>query len=452
MRIVRSIIRDIERNRRLHEDADFMAEAEAATRLQAKWSANVLFYSVTLLFACFIAWASFAEVEQLTRGQGQVVPSSETQLLQSLEGGILDALSVQEGDAVKKGQVLARVRNVAFASSQKEIEAKAAALRLKRARLQAEATGEAYAPDAATAQQFPAIAANEQALYASRQQDLRNALSLLDDRIRVSEADLREISAQVGRLSETRGLLEKEVEMTRSMVAKNAAPKMEGIKLERELADLRGNLSASVQKRGAVEAELSATRRERTEKENRYKSEALADISGVEAELAGLGENLKTASDRVDRAELRSPADGIVKSIHIRTIGGVIEPAKVIMEIVPVNDVLKVTAKVSPTDIAFLKVGQPVRVGVTAYDPQRYGKLDGKLTRIGADTVSDNKGNVFFEIDVVTEKTYLGTKASPLPINPGMVAQVDVITGRRTIMSYLIKPFLRARQEALTER
>lgn len=452
MRLVRSLIRDIERNRRLHEDADFMAEAVAVTRLEAKWSANVLLYAVTLFFVFFVLWASFAEVEQLTRGQGQVVPSSETQLLQSLEGGILEALSVQEGDAVKKGQIIARVRNVAFASSQKEIESKAAALRLKRARLQAEARAESYAPDADVASKFSAIAANEQALHTSRQQDLKNSLSVLDDRIRVSEADLREISAQVGRLSETRGLLEKEAEITRSMVAKNAMPKMEGIKLERELADLRGNLSAAVQKRSAVEAELSATRRERTEKENKFKSEALAEISGVEAELAGLDENLKAASDRVERAELRAPVDGVVKSIHLRTIGGVIEPAKVIMEIVPVGEMLKVMAKVSPTDIAFLKIGQPVRVGITAYDPQRYGKLDGKLTRIGADTISDNKGNVFFEIDVVTDKTYLGTKISPLPINPGMVAQVDVITGRRTIMSYLLKPFLRARQEALTER
>ncbi|MBU6234856.1 MAG: HlyD family type I secretion periplasmic adaptor subunit [Alphaproteobacteria bacterium] len=452
MRLVKTLLRDIERNRRLHEDADFMAEAVAATRLQARWSANALMYSITALFAVFMLWACFAEVEQLTRGSGQVVPTTETQLVQSLEGGILDALMVEEGASVKKGQVLARIKNVAFASDQKGIEAKAAALTIKRARLKAEASGEPFTPPADTAAQFPAIASNEQALYASRQQDLKNTMSMLDDNIRRSEADLREISAQVSRLSETRGLLEKEVAMTRAMVAKNAAPKMEGIKLERELADLRGNLSAATQKRSSIEAQLSATRGERAEKENKFKSEALGEITGVEAELAGLSEMLNTANDRVDRSELRAPADGIIKSIHMRTIGGVIEPAKVFMEIVPVHDVLKISAKVSPADIAFLKIGQPVRVGISAYDPQRYGKLDGKLTRIGADTVTDQKGNIFFEIDVVTDKTYLGTKASPLPINVGMVAQVDVVTGKRSIMSYLLKPFLRARQEALTER
>ena len=452
MRFVRNLVKDIERNRRLHEDADFMAEAVAATRLQAKWSANALMYAISALFTLFVIWASFAEVEQITRGQGQVVPSSETQLVQSLEGGILSELKVREGERVRKNQIIARVQNVAFASDQKGIEAKTVALTLKRNRLRAEADGESFKPDQSLAEKSPAMAANEEALYASRQQDLRNALSLLDDKIRQADASLREIGAQVSRLSETRGLLQKEYDMTNKMVAQNAAPKMNAIRLERELADLRGNLSASVQKKAALEAELSASRRERAEKENTFKSEALTQISEVEAELAGLNESLKTASDRVDRSELRSPVDGIVKTIHLKTIGGVIEPAKPIMEIVPSDDVLQVTAKVSPTDIAFLKVGQPVRVKLTAYDAQRYGSLEGKLVRIGADTITDSKGNVFFEVDVITKESYLGTKANPLPILPGMVAQVDVITGSRTIMSYLLKPFLRARQEALTER
>jgi len=449
MKLIKHLVRDIERNRRLHEDADFMAEAVAATRLQARWSANAMLYAVAAFFLAFIIWATLAEVEQLTRGQGQVVPSSEVQLIQSLEGGILAALDVQEGDVVKKGQPLARIRNVAFSSEQTGIAAKADALTLKRDRLKAEASGQTFTPGA---NKNAALAANEAALYTSRQQDLRNALDVLDDKIRASEAELREISAQVSRLSETRGMLQKEVDMTRKMVAKKAAPEMEAIRLERELADLRGNLNAASQRRGAVEATLSVSKRERAEKENQFKSQALAEISAVEAELAGLTEAVKTATDRVDRAELRSPVDGIVKNIHLRTIGGVIEPAKVLMEIVPTGDILKITAKVSPTDIAFLSVGQMVKVKISAYDPQRYGTLEGKLTRIGADTISDSKGNVFFEIDVVTKENHLGTKENPLPIIPGMVAQVDVITGERTIMSYLMKPFLRARQEALTER
>jgi len=452
MRIVRSLFRSIERNRRLHEDADFMAEAVAATRLQARWSANVLLYTIFALFAAFITWASLAEVEQLTRGQGQVAPSSETQIVQSLEGGILADINVREGDVVKKGQVLARIRNVAFSSEQKGVQSKSLSLSIKRDRLKAEATGKAFAPTPDMIANAPEIAANEQSLYTSRQQDLRNSLSLLDDKIRQAEAASREIGAQIDRLTETRGLLQKEVDMTRQMVSKNAAPEIQAVKLERELADLRGNLSAALQKKDALAADLSVSRRERAEKENRFKSEAFGEITAVETELASLGEALKTSSDRVARSELRSPADGIVKTVNIKTIGGIIEPAKTLMEIVPTDDALKVTAKIAPADIAFLKLGQPVRVKITAYDAQRYGTLAGTLTRISADTVSDQKGNVFFEIDVSTAANHMGTDAAPLPIIPGMVAEVDVITGKRTIMSYLLKPFLRARQEALTER
>ena len=452
MKIIRDLFRDMDRSRRLHEDADFMAEAVAATRLQARWSANALLYAVTALFVCFVIWSSFAEVEQLTRGMGQVVASSETQMVQSLEGGILAELLVHEGDTVKKGQTLAKISNVAFASEEAGIQAKGASLTLKRDRLMAEANGKDFVPNADLATRFPAIAANELALHQARQNDLQNSLSLLDDKIQQSQASLREIEAQVAGMTETKGLLQKEVDMTRSMVAKHAAPEMNAVRLERELSDLRGNLNAAAQKRDAVNADLSVSRRERAEKQNQYKSQALTEISDVEAQLAPLTENLKTATDRVDRSELRAPTDGIVKTIHQNTIGGVVEPAKTLMEIVPIHEDLKVTAKVSPTDIAFLKIGQKVKVKITAYDAQRYGTLDGRLTRIGADTVSDNKGNVFFEIDVTTDKNHLGSDTNPLPIMPGMVAQVDVVTGNRTIMSYLMKPFLRARYEALTER
>lgn len=452
MSFVRAVLKAIQKNRRLQEDVDFMSQAQAATRLQARFSASLLLLAVAAMSISFIAWASWAEVEQVTRGFGQVVPRQDTQIVQSLEGGILSELLVHEGDKVTKGQTLARISNVAFASDKTGIQSRTAALQIKRARLQAEVDGTAFMPDPALAALNPSLAANEAALYTSRQQDVQNALAVLDDKIRQSEGGLREVEAQVARLNETRALLQKEVDMTRRMVEQKAAPEMQAIRLERELADIRGNLNASGQRRSSLQAELSAARKERTERQNNIKSTALTEISEVEAELSGLQEALKTASDRVDRSELKSPVDGVIKVIHMETVGGVVEPAMRLMEIVPSDKDLMVTAKVAPADIAFLKIGQPVKVKITAYDAQRFGTLEGTLARISADTVADNKGNVFFEIDVVTAKNYLGTAEKPLPIIPGMQAQVDVITGMRTIMSYLLKPLLRARQEALTER
>jgi adhesin transport system membrane fusion protein len=183
-----------------------------------------------------------------------------------------------------------------------------------------------------------------------------------------------------------------------------------------------------------------------------YKSEALTELSEVKTRLSALQESLTAAGDRVDRTELRAPSTGIVKVINQKTIGGVVDPSMKLMEIVPLDEDLKITARVAPADIAFIEVGQDVNVKITAYDAQKFGSLKGKLSRISADTIEDKEGNIFFEIDVVTEKNHLGTRDNPLPIIPGMVAETEVITGKRTIMSYMAKPFLRARDRALTEQ
>lgn len=449
---IRTLLQQRKHDRAGHEDLDYMSELDAALRRKPRWSEQLLLIAVAGLTAAFIAWACLSQTEQLTRGMGQVVPTSQLQMVQSLEGGILSEMLVREGDIVKRGQVLARVSNVAFSSEEKGIEARAASLRLKRARLQAEAEGRDFTPDAEITTSFPTLAANEKALYASRAAELSNSLSRLDDRIRQSDAATREISAQISRMTESAALLEKELTITTNMVRQKAAPQIDQIRLEREITDMRGNIEAARQKRQANDADLSATRRERSEKQNSFRTAALGELSAVEADLAGIGESLKTASDRVDRSELKSPLDGVVKKVGLNTIGGVVEPAMKLIEIVPLNDDLKITAKVAPADIAFLNVGQNVRIKITAYDSTRYGNLSGKLTRIGADTVTDNQGNMYFEIDAVADKNHLGDDATKMPITPGMVAQVDVITGKRSIMSYLLKPLLRARSEALTER
>lgn len=436
----------------IRPDIDFMNELDAAARLHPAKHSTLLLWTIAALVAFIFTWAAIAEVEIMTRGQGQVVPSSETQVVQSLEGGILAELNVQQGDRVKRGQVLARIENVAFASEERGIEAQSLSLNLRRQRLTAEINNGDFtvAPEVRALNQ--ALADNEVALYKSRQAQLQNALSIADENIRKSEANLKEIEATITRLTESRRLLNQQLEITRGLVEKNAMPKLEALKQERELADVRGNLAAAVERKSALQAELASARRTKAEQMAQFRSQALAEMSEVETRLAALKESLTAAGDRVDRTELRAPSDGIIKTINQRTIGGVVEPAMRLIEIVPIDDELKINAKISPSDIAFLKVGQPVNVKITAYDPQRFGSLKGQLTRIGADTVQDREGNMYFEIDVVTDKTHLGTAENPLPITPGMIADVEVITGKRTILSYLAKPFLRARDRALTEQ
>lgn len=433
------------------KETEFMDQLEAAARMKPNKASNIMLWSITLMIVLFILWANFARIEELTRGQGQVVPTKEIQTLQSLEGGLLQELLVGQGDRVTKGQVLMRLSDVMFSSEERGAEAKADSLKLKIARLEAEAAGKDFAIPDDLLKKVPDIAQNEQALYRSRQQELKNAVSILEDKLRTVKADIDEAQAQINRLSSSRSSLQQELSITREMVAKKAVSKLEQMRLEREVNDIGGQINAQQERIGGLRADLSATEKQKNDQSDRFRSQALTELSDVKTQIAQLGESLKSIGDRVSRTELRAPVDGVVNNIAVRTIGGVIEPAQKLIEIVPVDSELKIIAKVSPNNIAFLRVGQPVKVKITAYDPQRYGSLQGELVRIGASSVTDRDGNVFFEIEVRTDKNHLGTTQAPLPVTPGMVADVEVVTGKRTIMEYVLKPFLQARDRALRE-
>jgi adhesin transport system membrane fusion protein len=389
-----------------NHDIDFMSELNAATYLKPTWQANILLYTIVALFAFILLWAALSKVEVITRGQGQVVPASEIQLVQSLEGGILAELNVQAGDRVEKGQLLARIENVAFASEERGIEAQSLSLQFKKARLNAEINNKAFVIDDELKQKNTKLADNEMALYIARQDELQKALNNSDEAVNKSEANLSEIRATIERLTESRKLTKQQLEITRGLVAKNAMPKVEGIKLEREYADIDGNLKAAYERRKALNAELATAKNSREEILSKFKSAALAELGEVETNLSAITESLTAAGDRVDRTELKSPVDGIIKVVNQKTIGGIVEPSMKLIEIVPLNDDLKITAKVAPADIAFLQEGQPVNVKITAYDAQKFGSLKGTLNRISADTIEDKEGNIFFEIDVVTEKNF----------------------------------------------
>ena len=434
------------------EDKEFMEELEAATRLKPSVTSNLMLIAVTALIGAIGFWASVSEIEEITHGGGQVVPSQEIQVVQSLEGGILTELLIQEGQQVKKGEVLARVNDVAFASEERGAEARSLALKAKKVRLEAEASGAEFKMPEDIKSQFPDIARNEEALYYSRKEELENAKSILDNKISSARAEIAEVQAKINRLASSRKLLNEELAITSQMVAKKAMPKIEEIRLNRELATVSGQIrEASQQKRG-VEAELRQAQKERKDREDKFKSQVLGELNDVESQISQVSESLTAMGDRVDRTEIRSPVDGIVNKIMLKTIGGIIEPAMKLIEVVPLDNNLKITAKVTPQEIAFLRPSQPVNIKLSAYDPQRYGSLSGKLTRIGANSVTDREGNVFFEIEVVADRNYLGTEEKPLPITPGMVAEIEIITGKRTIASYLLKPVLRAKDKALTER
>lgn len=433
-------------------DLQFMEELEAAVRLKPSATSNLMLISTSALVLILIGWMAFSNIDEMTHGEGQVVPSSEIQIVQSLEGGVLKELMVTEGEIVKKDQPLLKISDVAFASEERGTAARQESLLAKKARLEAEANAKPFSLPADLIAKVPDIARNEEQLYQSRQRELENGKAILNDRISRAEAQLSELGAKVSRLSESKKLVQQELEITRKMVEQRAVPKLDQIRLEREVNDLSGQINESAEERQGLQAELSAAKKERDDTENKFKSQALGELNDVETELSQLGESLTAIGDRVDRSELRSPVDGVVNKIMLKTIGGVVEPAMRLVEIVPMNDELKIIARVPPSDIAFLHPGQPVKVKISAYDSQRYGALDGELVRIGSNSVTDRDENVFFEIEVKTHKNHLGTEDKPLPITPGMVAQTEIITGDRSILEYLLKPVFRAKDRALTER
>lgn len=433
-------------------DTDFMNELEAATRLKPSVASNMMLFSVTGMVVFFGLWASFARIDEMTLGTGQVVPSQEIQVVQSLEGGILGELLVTEGDAVKKGQVLLRLSDVNFSAEQHSTEARQMALAAKEARLEAESSGKEFKAPDEILKKAPDIAANELALYKSRQQELNNAIAIQKNKYDSTKAQIGETNAQIARMRDNVALLNQQLEITAKMVAQQAAPKIEEIKLKQQISDSSGQIGALSQKLPGLEADLAAAENQIKDANDKFRSQALGELGDTRTELAQIRESLKSAGDRVYRAELRSPVDGVVNNIAVKTIGGVIQPAQKLVEIVPTDDKLKIVARVLPSDIAFLKTGQPVRVKISAYDPQRYGALDGKLTRIGANSVTDQEGHVFFEIEVRTDDNHLGSDSNPLPVTPGMVASTEVVTGRRTVMEYLMRPVLRFRDRAFRER
>lgn len=434
------------------EDKDFMDELEAASRLKPSVASHFMLLTVASLVAAFMIWSSTCEIEEITRGSGQVVPTQEIQVVQSLEGGILEEILVREGEAVEKGQVIVKISDIMFASEGRGAEARALALQSKKDRLEAEANDTNFEVSQEVVEKYPDIARNEEALYRSRQQELQNAKSILDNKISSARAGLAEVRAKINRLSESRRLLNQELKITQEMVKKKAVPKLEEIRLNRELSNISGQIREATEKRAGLEADLRQAQNERQDREDQFKSQVLGELNEVEAQMSQLSESLTAIEDRVSRTELRSPVDGVVNKIALKTIGGVVEPAMQLVEVVPLDDNLKIMAKVAPQEIAFLRPEQNVNIKISAYDSQRYGSLKGTLERIGANSVTDSEGNIFFEIEVKAEKNYLGTKENPLPITPGMVADTEVITGKRTILSYLMKPVLRAKDKALTER
>ncbi|MBD9484862.1 HlyD family type I secretion periplasmic adaptor subunit [Pseudomonas sp. PDM14] len=400
---------------------------------------------------CLI-WAHFAKIDEVTRGDGKAIPSSKLQKIQNLEGGIVAQLFVREGQIVEVGDPLLRLDDTRFASNVGETEADRLSLLMRVERLSAEVAGRELQITDEVRSKAPGLAESETALFVSRQQQLKDEIAGLEEQLIQRQQELREFASKQGQYRNSLNLLRQEIQMSEPLVAEGAISQVEVLRLKRAEVESRGQLEATTLAIPRAESAIKEVQRKVDETRGRFRSDALTELNEARTELSKIQSTGKALEDRVNRTLVTSPVRGIVKQLLVNTIGGVIQPGSDLVEIVPLDDTLLVEARIRPQDIAFLHPGQKAVVKFTAYDYTIYGGLQGKLEQIGADTITDEEGNSFYLIQLRTDRSHLGTDEHPLLIIPGMVASVDIITGKKSILSYLLKPIIRARAEALRER
>ena len=406
---------------------------------------------IAFVLFCLV-WANFAVVDEVTRGDGKAIPSSRIQKIQNLEGGIVSELFVHEGQMVETGTPLLRLDDTRFASNVGETEADRLSLLMRVERLSAEVEGRPLAIPDDVSSKAPGLAKSETELFASRQQQLQDEVAGLQEQLAQRRQEAREFVSKQGQYRNSLQLLRQEISMSEPLVAEGAVSPVEVLRLKRAEVEARGQLEATGLAIPRSEAAIKEVERKIDETRGRFRSEALTQLNEARTDLSKIESTGKALQDRVDRTLVTSPVRGVVKQLFVNTIGGVIQPGSDMIEIVPIDDTLLVEARIRPQDIAFLHPGQEAVVKFTAYDYTIYGGLKGKVEQIGADTVTDEEGNSFYLIKLRTEKSHLGTEERPLLIIPGMVASVDIITGKKSVLSYLLKPIIRARAEALRER
>ena len=400
------------------KDLDLINDLNAALQKEKHSGQFIVIILFFILMIVFVIWAYNSPVEEVTRGNGNIIPSSREQVIQSLDPGIVTEIMVKEGDMVEKDQILMKLDDTRSSAVLRESEAKVANLEATIARLKAEAYGTKLSfPESVS----PELRRREIAAYKARRQVMVDAIN---------------------GLSQSKAALDREIAITAPLVSEGYVSEVELLRMRRDSADLATQIS---------------------ERRNRYKAGANNELLQAESELAQSKENVAMRADPVERSQIRAPMRGIVKGIKVTTIGGVVNAGEDIMQIVPVDDKLLVEAYIRPQDIAFIRAGQPALVKVSAYDYSIYGGLEGKVTLVGADTVSNSMQNrandlkldpnqVYYRVLVQTENNSLKDKnGKPMPIIPGMVATVDIKTGEKTIFQYLIKPITRMKQ-ALSER
>ncbi len=411
---------------------------------------------IVLLVTAFVAWSAIARIEEIARGEGKVIPVSRTQIIQASEAGVVQEIAVQRGQVVSRGDLIVRLDDTLTTSSLGEAEARQRALRAQIARLGIEESGDMTSPFACPEDltvSVPQICDNEARLLAARRDNFRSKLAVLEERLIQRRKELDEAHANISRLEENARIAQREEDLLAPLVERRLAAQTDLIRVQKELSENRGQLQLVRESLDRIGAAVKEASLQQTELSLQLQQEALAEKTKALAELSVVDETIRGASDRVARTDIRSPVDGVVNTLEINTIGAYVQPGTVVAGIVPTADTLLVEARLSPSDVAFVRPGQPALVKITAFDFSIYGGLDGLVDTVSADSIVDqNSGETFYQVLVRTDSSTLERNGEQHSIIPGMIASVDIMTGEKTVLDYLLKPINKARDQALRER
>lgn len=435
------------------KDLEFMQSLSSAVMTKAPIKSSIVLWVSFFSIVWLIFWASFAEVDEITKGSGTVIPSEQVQVIQNLEGGIVSKILIKEGQHVKKGDILLKIDDKMFTSSFNEQILRLDELRAKAIRLLAQMEDKPFKIDKTLKKKINSkVLNNEKKLYISNMKQLQETVDMLKERVNQKKYELRSLKDKIKNQIQNYNLILEEIAINKPLYEKGIISKIEYIKLIREANNISSDVKANQLSRPKLKSEIKEAQQKISEERLKFQNRASEEYNKISAEIERIVQKSGAIGDKVVRTMIKSPVDGIVKQIFINTVGGVIRPGMDICEIVPLSNNLIIEAKIKPSDIAFLYADQETIVKFTAYDFAIHGGLKGRVINISADTIVDKEGDSFYMVDIKTDKNYLGDKKKKLNIIIGMTAEVDIITGKKTILDYILKPILKAQNSALREK
>jgi len=435
------------------DDLQYMDSVSAAMLMKNNLSTKIMLWISFVLILSLIVWAYFSEIDALTRGQGKVIPSQQIQIIQNLEGGIVAEILVKEGSEVKKGDILVKIDDTGFVSTFIESQLRYDELEAKALRLQAESTGQAFQVSEAIREKSPKLVHFEESLYNTNLEQLRNNVEIYTGRLAQKRNERTEAEAKLEQLKRNYELITREVSISEPLFKKGIISEVEFLQLQRQASSTKGEMDAMKLSIPRLISVIEEQKNNITEVNLKFQNAAKEAFNETKAEMSRISKTNVAKEDKVQRTLVRSPVNGTIKQLLVNTVGGVVKPGMDIIEIVPSHDKLLVEAKIRPADIAFLYPGQRAIVKFSAYDFAIYGSLEGTLTHISADTIIDEVDKQsYYLVRIKTDKSYLGNEDKKLNVMVGMTADVDIVTGKKTVLNYILKPILRARENVLSER